>query len=161
MNRKFWLALTNNAISSPYRTVLVLQRSTIKEKLEIIRSLAENILALLKEKADIVREIEDVDLFQTRVKMVLVKVGEVFSFVVSIDVGPVAMTSEEPSYEIDANENMQKVSPLNISSVTPQGAQIKLPKLELNEFNGDITKWCAFLDMFEAAIHNNPSLANY
>lgn len=38
--------------------------------------------------------------------MVFVKVGEVFFFVVFIDVGFVVMILEELLYEIDVNENM-------------------------------------------------------
>ena len=39
------------------------------------------------------------------------------------------------------------------------GSQIKLPKLVLKRFSGDITKWCSFWDTFEAAIHKNSKLA--
>lgn len=39
------------------------------------------------------------------------------------------------------------------------GSQIKLPKLVLKSFNGDITKWCSFWDTFEAAIHKNSKVA--
>ena len=37
---------------------------------------------------------------------------------------------------------------------------IKLPKLELKKFNGDVTKSCTFLDAYEASIHKNASIAS-
>ena len=63
--------------------------------------------------------------------------------------------SKEPT-----NEPTQSVSHVNIRSTeSPQseahdvGSQIKLPKLVLKKFNGDITGWCSFWDSFEAAIY--------
>ena len=37
---------------------------------------------------------------------------------------------------------------------------MKLPKLTLKKFNGDLTKWTPFWDSYESSIHNNPSLSN-
>ena len=69
--------------------------------------------------------------------------------------------SKEP-----ANEPAQSVSHVDIpsydssqSQVHDVGPQIKLPKLVLKKFNGDITKWCSFWDTFEAIIHENSKLA--
>ena len=63
------------------------------------------------------------------------------------------------------NEPAQSVSHVNIpsydssqSQVHDLGPQIKLPKLVLKKFNGDITKWRSW-DTFEAAIHKNSKLA--
>ena len=37
-------------------------------------------------------------------------------------------------------------------------SSIRLPKLELKKFDGDILKWQEFWDTYESTIHNNPSL---
>ena len=37
---------------------------------------------------------------------------------------------------------------------------VKLPKLTLRSFNGDITKWTSFWDSYESAIHNNGNLSD-
>ena len=42
--------------------------------------------------------------------------------------------------------------------ITRPTTTIKLPKLELQKFDGDILKWQEFWDSFEASIHRNPSL---
>ena len=42
--------------------------------------------------------------------------------------------------------------------ITRHTPTIKLPKLELQKFNGNILKWQEFWDSFEASIHKNPNL---
>ena len=41
-----------------------------------------------------------------------------------------------------------------------RSTHIKLPKLSLKKFNGELTKWTTFWDTFESAVHNNPVLSN-
>ena len=38
---------------------------------------------------------------------------------------------------------------------------VKLPKLSLKKFNGDVTKWSTFWDAFESSVHNNPGLSAF
>ena len=42
---------------------------------------------------------------------------------------------------------------------TAAGLHVKLPKLSLKKFGGDLTKWMTFWDTFESSVHNNPSLS--
>ena len=42
--------------------------------------------------------------------------------------------------------------------ITRHTPTIKLPKLELQKFDGNILKWQEFWDSFEASIHRNPNL---
>ena len=37
--------------------------------------------------------------------------------------------------------------------------KVKLPKLELKRFNGNLTEWSTFWDSFESSVHNHPSLS--
>jgi len=37
--------------------------------------------------------------------------------------------------------------------------KVKLPRLSLKKFNGDVTKWSTFWNSFESSIHFNPELA--
>ena len=37
---------------------------------------------------------------------------------------------------------------------------VKLPKLSIERFGGDLTKWMTFWDAFYAAVHSNPHLSN-
>ena len=37
---------------------------------------------------------------------------------------------------------------------------MKLPKLSLKKFNGELTKWTTFWDTFESVVHTNPVLSD-
>ena len=41
----------------------------------------------------------------------------------------------------------------------PPDPQVKLPKLDLTKFDGEISNWPTFWDAFESSIHNNTKLA--
>ena len=43
------------------------------------------------------------------------------------------------------------------SLITPR---VKLPKISLKRFNGDLTRWVSFWDSYNSAIHLNPTLSN-
>ena len=45
------------------------------------------------------------------------------------------------------------------SRVLYSGPKVKLPKLSLKTFNGDLTTWTTFWDTFESSIHNNTDLS--
>ena len=41
----------------------------------------------------------------------------------------------------------------------PSHARVKLPKLQLCPFSGDLMQWTSFWDAFQTAIHNNAQLS--
>ena len=47
-----------------------------------------------------------------------------------------------------------------VATRSTQETRIRLPKLELRRFNGELTSWMAFWDSFEATIHNNDKLSS-
>lgn len=47
----------------------------------------------------------------------------------------------------------------NYSNLIPSQT-VRLPKLEVPSFNGDILKWKEFWESSKSSIHNNPSLSN-
>ena len=54
-------------------------------------------------------------------------------------------------------------SPFDFSSTpsTPTArTQVKLPKLTLKKFSGDLTQWVTFWDTFDSAVHCNPNLSS-
>ena len=48
----------------------------------------------------------------------------------------------------------------NTESARAHGCKVRLPKLTLKKFGGDITLWSSFWDSFESSIHNNPDLTD-
>lgn len=42
----------------------------------------------------------------------------------------------------------------------PRMERVKLPKLTLPRFNGDVMKWTMFWDSYESAVHDNDQLSD-
>lgn len=59
-----------------------------------------------------------------------------------------------PAVKSQADVPQQAIIPLQAPYVPVQQTRIKLPKVELKSFHGEETKWKAFWDMFEAAVHH-------
>lgn len=45
------------------------------------------------------------------------------------------------------------------SSIQETGPRVKLPKLDMKKFDGEVSTWPTFWDAFESSIHKNPKLA--
>ena len=96
----------------------------------------------------------------------------------STEVTPTRESSQEPSHRDDHHEPSHGHASTRESTpnsgvaddivvdnhlsgdLTPRSPHIKLPKLSLKKFNGELTKWTTFWDTFESAVHNNPVLSN-
>lgn len=89
--------------------------------------------------------------FEDKVKFVIARLDAVFSAVSTPRMKPIPSTSDEPTSE---NGRTETVSAQFVSS-----PRVKVSKLELEKFDGDITKWCTFWEFFEASIHENTSIA--
>ena len=79
---------------------------------------------------------------------------------------PSGSSASHPLFE--PPEPVTSVVPSNLSTfdfrITPTTSitnpQVKLPKLILRKFNGDLTKWVTFWDTFNSAIHSNPNISS-
>ena len=76
----------------------------------------------------------------------------------------VSMASEVHLTSSTSHGNVLSKTPLTpstsgISNTYSLGTQVKLLKLDLRKFDGDISKWPSFWDAFESAVHNNTKLA--
>ena len=76
----------------------------------------------------------------------------------------VSMASEVHLTSSTSHGNVLSETPLTpstsgISNTYSLGTQVKLPKLDLRKFDGDISKWSSFWDAFESSVHNNTKLA--
>ena len=63
---------------------------------------------------------------------------------------------EEPHVDLPTTEDSESIP----AGPLPRSPHVKLPKLSLKKFGGDLTKWTTFWDTFESAIHQNPTLTN-
>ena len=125
-------------------TKLAQLRLALSEKLETLKNLDSEILDLLESEEDIGREIEQADVFNQRVYETLVKIDRY-----AREASPRVTPSTARSLEGGAESR-------------PPSAHNKtrLPKLILNKFDGDLTKWHSFWDSYDVAIHSNPELSS-
>lgn len=73
--------------------------------------------------------------------------------------------SREPSPRDDPHEHAHEHAPddaVNPRPGCPPSSllHIKLPKLSLKKFDGELTKWTTFWDTSESAVHRNPVLSD-
>ena len=119
------------------------QKITLKEKLDILQKLDNEILNGVEEK-DIEKEIEESDLLREKIH----------ATIVSID-SAVESTNPAPQASPD---NVQLNHNSSITSQTSASMKAKLPKLTLKKFKGDIKEWTPFWDSYSSSIHDNPDL---
>jgi len=113
---------------------------SLQEKLEVLRQLDAEILELT-DKEGLVDEIEQADLFKEGIYIALVRIEKA----TAIAATPIAPPTPRASTE---------------TPTEPIERRVKLPKLSLKSFNGDITTWTTFWDSYESAIHSNTSLSD-
>ncbi|CAG9770517.1 unnamed protein product [Ceutorhynchus assimilis] len=59
-------------------------------------------------------------------------------------------------FDDNNDSNSSTTNAVNISA----GSSVHLSKLSLVSFNGDVTKFTSFIDVFDALVHANPNLTN-
>ena len=128
------------------RVKLAQLRLTLKEKLEVLKQLYKEIVELLESEEDIVTEIHSSDQFNKRA----------YEALVSIDHWEVANKSKASSPSRGGLEGGATTT----ESTTPSRFKMRLPKLVLKLFDGDITKWTSFWDSYKSAIHSDQDLSN-
>ena len=77
---------------------------------------------------------------------------------------PEATPSPTDSHTGDTHSHSESPTPTDTlptdTSMVIVQPKVKLPKLTIKKFNGDLTKWFTFWDSFESAIHSNTTLSN-
>ena len=73
---------------------------------------------------------------------------------------PVSLSVSAGSVE-PSNNLVESPSPTPILGLPTQETvpRVKLPKLDLRKFDGEVSTWPTFWDSFESSIHKNPTLA--
>ena len=117
---------------------LSLLKLTLTEKLETIKGLDAEIVEITPEEG-LEEEIRQSDEYKERIYDALTRIDGLTHVSVAASTGS---SPPPPTFALD------------------HGAKVKLPKLSLPHFNGDVTKWTTFWDSFESAIHNNVELTD-
>ena len=119
---------------------------SLQEKLEVLKQLDSEILNLVDED-DLADEIEQSDDFKEGIYATMVKIEEHCVHSRSLP-SPGSSPRSSPG-----RDSAKLTSP-------PRVNKVKLPKLTIRPFNGDLTAWITFWDPYKAAIHDNPALSD-
>ena len=115
---------------------------SLEEKLATVKQLDGDILELTEDdKVD--EEIEQADLFKEGIYTAIVCIERLL---VATPIAPPTIPHVTPRESERAPD--------------ASGHRVKLPKLMLKPFNGDITTWTPFWESHESAIHKNASLSD-
>ena len=147
----------------PNSADLELAIANLNRKLEVLTPLDAEILELTPD--DIETEIDHADQYQENIQRTLSKLNKALHVIT-------APTSKEPPHRVDPPPSRSPPtttppgSPISSDHPTGEpptppvrGTKVKLPKLTLPHFNGNLTKWTAFWDSYESAIHSNDELS--
>ena len=69
-------------------------------------------------------------------------------------------TPERSTTSVTVTETTMTSTPL-LPVIGADSMKVKLPKLSLKKFNGDLTKWSTFWDFFESSMHHNSELSEF
>ena len=121
------------------RTTLLQLKMNLQEKLDTLKRLDEEILDAVEDH--VAEETELADDFREGI----------FSITVEIDSKLTPLAPPTPAS--------------HVASVTPccepsPKSKVRLPKISLQPFDGELTSWTPFWDAFKAAIHDNNSLTD-
>ena len=183
------VALVKTTIESPQVNSSLLKRmaENLREKLATIMKLDEEILESLTEEGEITDEIETADIYREKVDLAIIELESEISAIEQHEASksqpPLASTprgtrtaegvqsstvnSDVTASVEDRTPERSATSP-HVSTVqTAEPAQtarraprVKLPKVELKRFDGVLTNWATFWDMFQSSVHNNSELTD-
>lgn len=113
---------------------------SLQEKLDVLKQLDGEILGLVDEEV-VADEIEQSDGFKE----------EVYTALVRLDGG---------ARGASRSATTPPPTPPSGGGTPSRDASVKLPKLTMQPFKGDLTTWTTFWDSYKAAIHDNASLSD-
>ena len=127
------------ADESPDLSKLSQLKLSLQEKLETIKLLDGEMLGLIDE-GDLTSEIEQADDFKEGIYTVVIKIDKIVN---------------RASFPIP---DRPAETPATVPSRSSD--RVKLPKLVLRPFNGDITMWTSFWESYESAVHSSRELSD-
>ena len=133
--------------------------------MKVLKRLDKGILELVMKEYDFDEEIQTANDCRENIQLALIELDAVLEAVHSPTVrrgSPESSHGESPDPVPVLRAISSPVSEIDLmkseaSIVHPQ--RVKLPKLTLKKFSGDLTTWTTFWDSFESAVHNNPDLS--
>ena len=132
----------------PDRERLSLLRLTLSEKLETIKALDSEVIELIEEEEALVNEMEQADDYKEGVFQALIRIDR------TTKAPPTSLSRTTMSDPIEGAAGTALPSESRTSN------RVRLPKLQLRSFNGDLTKWTSFWESFHSPVHTNDDLSD-
>ena len=121
----------------PNKSLLARMKLSLQEKLSTLKELDSEVVDLVKEE-EVVNEIEQADAYKEDIYDAIAKLEQLSLKTSTTAPAATVLPSRDPASE----------------------SKVRLPKLMIQSFRGELTTWTTFWDSFEVAIHNNRSLSN-
>ena len=135
--------------------------TALKTKLDLLTALDAEILELTLNEDEIAQEIEHADTYKAQLQTMVFELEGALKTkgkdASTLEVLPCSTESLRSSSPVLSRHSSCQPAQENGANRRPR---IKLPKLTLRKFNGDITQWSSFWDSFNTAIHSNTELSN-
>ena len=143
-------------------------KQSLEEKVTILTTLDEKILEKTPDE-EVEEEIQQSDIFAERIQLTIIKLTKVLGEIEKMSDGAID-TSTDRRTPSRSTSLAPSRSPTPTPRVTPPSetvtatvsgtTKVKLPKLSLKKFNGDVSRWTSFWDSFESAVHRNTDLSD-
>ena len=162
-------SVTEKAQLTPHVAKLKQSKATLEQKMEVLSAQNAETVNLVSEE-DIELEIEQADILQEKIQSTIIEIEMAFEeykqpgpIIKQLEntqntTTPTLPASAQPESS-GATSNAPAGIPQRPTSTASNVPAIKLPKLNIQNFCGNPTRWSTFWDTFESPIHNNPTLS--
>jgi hypothetical protein len=134
--------------ASDFEIKLTQQRVILGEKLALLKSFDDKII-LLVEDGNIEDEVASADDIRQAIQRAIVHIDLILEKL------------KKKWNKGSGSSSLNLESSLSQATVPPtSNSTVRLPKLELKHFNGNIMEWTPFWDSYSSSIHENPNLSD-
>ena len=134
--------IENFSIDDENSTIkLTSAKVSLQDRINKVEQQDEEILKILKTE-DMANELEEILIREEHLQILITRTEHCLS---------------KPNIHVDRNSlSSFNSSPLSVK----ESVKVKLPKLEISKFNGDVIDWQGFWDQFCSVIHENNSISD-
>ena len=136
-------------MAPPDTLKLALLKMSLTEKLETLKVLDSEIAELIDDEGSLTTKIDAADSFKEGIFAALIRIDKILTPAPE-PTAPPSTTPTPPSHDHS----------IACDREATRANRVKLPKLTIQPFNGDLTSWTTFWDSFEAAIQKNEQLSD-
>ena len=161
------LAKANDTLAETSKDVSKLKqlKLALENKADTLKKLDEEVLEKTPDD-ELDEEIQQADMFAEDIQLAIVQLSSALEEVETAGShanGGTPTSRRTPSTSPPPAPLEFSVPRVRTDPVTTYGSgttKVKLPKLSLKRFNGDMSKWMSFWDSFNSTAHQNPVLSN-